>query len=460
MLKVISLMLFVLFMGLTAPLSIKYTETEENSRKARQLGVGAEICFILSVLLEIPGSRFGAAGLLAVGVVTGLVLLLCRFIGSKLNRAESKGTLLFRGMVRLSVINLFFILTAAGVLSHIYDGIAEVASTYALTQNGQKIVLWWCPAVVFSFIASIFLVSDNLSKFGKMLLGYFVCASFASMLLGDISTRVFGSSITQVIDVIWGIINGSGYPRNISVALYLIMRLSGLYVICLFAGGALAFGMTVVRHYRRIHNNPNAMPVVSVEQMRRADEYTIRQGTSGRELMHRAALGIYRAADWRNKNVAIVTGSGNNGGDGYALAAILAENGVFAALYRTSESFSDDGRFYYERAKELGVCDEMFTYDTDLSGYNIVVDCILGTGFKGVPRGLVADAIAAINQSGAYIICADINSGLNGDTGEAVLAVKSDITVSIGFYKKGMFKAVENGFIGELINVDIGIAMV
>lgn len=198
---------------------------------------------------------------------------------------------------------------------------------------------------------------------------------------------------------------------------------------------------------------------ISVSLMRKSDAYTIENFVSGKELMKRAAMGIYNSAEWDDKRIAIVCGSGNNGGDGYALASILADCGIFPTVFRVSEKFSEDGVFYYSQAKKKGVKDVVFTPGSCLSDFDMVVDCILGTGFRGCPEGVVADVINTINNSGAYVISADINSGLDGDTGEAELAVKSDLTVSIGYYKKGMFKNRAPEFIGKLINVDIGIVL-
>ena len=65
--------------------------------------------------------------------------------------------------------------------------------------------------------------------------------------------------------------------------------------------------------------------------------------------------------------------------------------------------------------------------------------------------------IGKINNSEAYIVSVDINSGMNGDTGEGEIAVKSDLTVSIGFFKTAMFSERANELIGKLVNVDIGI---
>ena len=49
---------------------------------------------------------------------------------------------------------------------------------------------------------------------------------------------------------------------------------------------------------------------------------------------------------------------------------------------------------------------------------------------------------------------------MNGDTGEAFLAVRSDLTVSIGFYKQGLFRGEADRYIGKLTNVDIGIVLI
>ena len=129
-------------------------------------------------------------------------------------------------------------------------------------------------------------------------------------------------------------------------------------------------------------------------------------------------------------------------------------------IFQVSEKLSEDGGYYYGIARELGVPIKAFTESTILTDYDVVVDCLLGTGFQGTVRGLTRDAISAINRSSAYVISVDINSGMNGDTGEAELAVKSDLTVSIGSYKQGLFKGNAREYINRLVNVDIGIVLV
>ena len=200
---------------------------------------------------------------------------------------------------------------------------------------------------------------------------------------------------------------------------------------------------------------------ISVEQMRKSDAYTIENFVPSKELMYRAANGVFDSfRDWDNKKIAIVVGGGNNGGDGYALAGILKKNNIDSTIIKVSEKMFEDGKYYSDIAEELGVKAEMFNEETDLSSFEVIVDCILGTGFTGEVRGLAKDAIEAINKSNAYVISVDINSGMNGDTGEATLAVRSDLTVSIGYYKQGLFTEAAKEYIKEITNVDIGIVLI
>ena len=198
--------------------------------------------------------------------------------------------------------------------------------------------------------------------------------------------------------------------------------------------------------------------VVTTQNMRESDAHTIASGVSSAELMYRAALGIFNAVRFVGR-VAIVCGSGNNGGDGYALACVLLENGITPTIFRVNEKFSKDGLFYYRTAMSKGAEEGNLRVPAPFTGYDIVVDCLLGTGFAGEVRGEMRDTIELINACPAYIISADINSGINGDTGAAALAVNSDLTVSIGSFKAGMFLRDAPYYIGSMRNADIGIQL-
>ena len=196
--------------------------------------------------------------------------------------------------------------------------------------------------------------------------------------------------------------------------------------------------------------------VVTVQNMRDSDAATIAKSVTSAELMYRAAQGIYNAVAFVGK-IAIVCGAGNNGGDGYALACVLLEHGITPTIFRVTGKFSRDGLYYYHTAMSRGAEEGNIHTPSPFTGFDIVVDCLLGTGFRGEVSGEMQAAIEEINCCDAYIISADINSGINGDTGEAAIAVNSDLTVSIGSYKVGMFLGDAPYFIGGLRNADIGI---
>lgn len=200
------------------------------------------------------------------------------------------------------------------------------------------------------------------------------------------------------------------------------------------------------------------IPCISVENMRCSDAYTIASFVPSLALMRRAAMGVFKAHHWQGRT-AIMVGSGNNGGDGFALAWILKERGFDCTVFTVSQKLSPDSAWYAEKAREVGVPIRPFEKDC-LTGYSTVVDCLLGTGFSGTVRGNYRDAIEAINASGAYVISVDINSGMNGDTGEAELAVRSDLTVTIGFVKTGLVTENAGRYMKRLVCADIGIVLV
>ena len=199
------------------------------------------------------------------------------------------------------------------------------------------------------------------------------------------------------------------------------------------------------------------IPCVSVENMRLSDACTIADFVPSLELMYRAAMGVFAAHHWQGRT-AIVVGSGNNGGDGFALAWILKDKGFDCTVFTVSQRLSDDSAYYATKAKEANVPVCLFEKGC-LLGFANVVDCLLGTGFSGTVRGNYRDAIEGINESGAYVISVDINSGMNGDTGEAELAVRSALTVTIGFVKTGLVTENAGNYIRRLVCVDIGIVL-
>ena len=203
---------------------------------------------------------------------------------------------------------------------------------------------------------------------------------------------------------------------------------------------------------------------ISVANMRESDAFTITNYTSGRVLMYRAALGVYLAvqrefgaAGWGG-NTVIAVGGGNNGGDGYALACILARAGRPCRIVKLSEKLTEDSGYYAKQAEALGV--PMAAYASGaFSGCDTVVDCLLGTGFQGSLREPWRSAVEELNHSGARIVSVDINSGMNGDSGDAETAVRSDLTVTIGFVKQGLVTEKAGLWLRRLVVADIGIVL-
>ena len=196
--------------------------------------------------------------------------------------------------------------------------------------------------------------------------------------------------------------------------------------------------------------------ILTVQSMRESDARAIAGGIPGRELMGRAGRAIFEAVEWRSP-VAVVCGKGNNGGDGYALACLLAEAGIGCTLLVQSEPVTPDAAYYYDICHGKRI--PMMNWDqvADLGEFRTIADCIFGTGFHGEPADDAARMIDMINRSKAQVISADINSGSNGDNGLGAVAVRSDLTVSIGSLKPGHFLARAKDIAKRLVNADIGI---
>ena len=199
--------------------------------------------------------------------------------------------------------------------------------------------------------------------------------------------------------------------------------------------------------------------VVSNENMRMSDAYTIKTTTSSKELMYKAGYEIFKNVEWISP-IAIVCGSGNNAGDGYVLAKLLHDANYECTIFLTSDKFSEDGLYYFNKCKKENIKVQKINKETTFSNFNMIVDCILGTGFKGQLNEELNSVVRLINNSNKTVISVDINSGLNGDSGLAINCVHSALTISIGYYKSGHFLNQAKDVMKEKINREIGIKLV
>ncbi|MDE7082266.1 MAG: NAD(P)H-hydrate dehydratase [Clostridia bacterium] len=195
--------------------------------------------------------------------------------------------------------------------------------------------------------------------------------------------------------------------------------------------------------------------VLSNAQMRLSDAYTMEEnGVLSSVLMRRAGVALADEAENTAKNlkideILVVCGTGNNGGDGYVCAQELLERGFNVAVYAIGGKFSAD----CEREKRA----YKGRYLPHICG-SIVIDCIFGTGLCREVAGEIKTLIDEINSFGAYVISADIPSGLSGDNGKVLgAAIKADKTVAIAEYKLGHFLNDGLDYCGELVKKDIGI---
>lgn len=213
------------------------------------------------------------------------------------------------------------------------------------------------------------------------------------------------------------------------------------------------------------------LPTVTASQMRAIDAACIEKyGLCGRTLMENAGRAIAAEMlvdfpEMRGKGCAILCGRGNNGGDGLVAARCLKASGTRAIAFIAppeqgprSELFS----LNLERAQNCGV--EIFTLEPGLEQLTrilqeagCVLDAVFGTGAKGAPDGIWAEAITAANASGLKIAAADIPSGLDADTGTAHPAcIRAAITYTIALPKHGLVAEQADPYVGELKILDIG----
>ncbi len=164
--------------------------------------------------------------------------------------------------------------------------------------------------------------------------------------------------------------------------------------------------------------------------------------------------------------VLIVCGKGNNGGDGYVMARILADQGwqVHTLVLASRDDISGDARIMLDIAEAMGLavsyCEDEAQSRTFFSQISpgIVVDAIFGTGLSSEVRGLQDTLIGLINDSSAAVFSVDIPSGVDGSSGRICgRAVRADLTVTFAQAKIGHGSQPGAEYCGRLEVVDIGI---
>ena len=197
-------------------------------------------------------------------------------------------------------------------------------------------------------------------------------------------------------------------------------------------------------------------------QVRELDRVTIEEGgIPGLVLMRRAAESCVSETLDRYPEVAsiaVLCGSGNNAGDGFIIAGLLANRGKHVRVGlvgRIPDAETDAGsayRFCQDSGVPIGNAAEA------LEGAELVVDALLGTGISGEVRSGYAEAIDAVNRGDWSVLSVDIPSGLSSDTGNVQgVAISADVTVTFIGRKLGLFTADGPEFAGEVVFADLDV---
>lgn len=188
-------------------------------------------------------------------------------------------------------------------------------------------------------------------------------------------------------------------------------------------------------------------------------------GIPGEQLMAaaaRAAARVARGRFPRARTVAVVCGSGNNGGDGHMVAHLLRRAGREARIIRVAggEATGDAaGTLAAARAAGVPVVERPDgDIGADLEGADLIVDALLGTGAEGAPTGRARIAIEAMGAVPAPVLALDVPSGVDASTGEVVgVAVAAEVTVAFHADKVGLRVAPGRDLAGEVVVVPIGV---
>jgi len=211
--------------------------------------------------------------------------------------------------------------------------------------------------------------------------------------------------------------------------------------------------------------------ILTNSEARLVDDYAINVlGIPGIELMKKAGGFVSLEAkkilkDVPGRRVDIFCGTGNNGGDGFVAADDLYEWGADVYIWVVGDisRIKGDAFHFFQMCRNNNITINSLILKENLISIkhipetDLVVDALLGTGFRGEVRGMMYDLIKLINKAKRPVLSVDIPSGINGDTGQiGGVAVKSQKTVTMGFFKRGLFFQPGKKYAGEVVLADLG----
>ena len=202
---------------------------------------------------------------------------------------------------------------------------------------------------------------------------------------------------------------------------------------------------------------------VNATQMKAADQYTIQKlGVPSLELMEHAAQACVQVLEDEKvdlSHVCVVCGSGNNGGDGFAIARILQNNrySVETFCVGNPEHYTEETQEQMHRLQE---CGGKITYGMPQEdSYSVIIDAVFGVGLSRKVEGRYRQVIEQMNRMRGTKFAVDIPSGLSATTGCILgCAFKADYTVTFQLKKIGLELSQGRTMAGRVIVPDIGIS--
>ncbi len=214
------------------------------------------------------------------------------------------------------------------------------------------------------------------------------------------------------------------------------------------------------------------MLILKADEMRKLDQQTIKEGrVPATTLMENA--GIAAAEEIRAHfplkqfpRVLILSGHGNNGGDGLVVARELHNVGyqvatwLIGSLDKLSATSLTKLEELQANGQKLEIIEpsQLLVTDRNFTQYDIIVDALIGIGGRGPLREPLATLVRALNESPAKRVALDIATGIDTDTGAVEsVAYAADLTITFALSKRGHFLGAGYEHTGKLIIADIGI---
>ena len=208
------------------------------------------------------------------------------------------------------------------------------------------------------------------------------------------------------------------------------------------------------------------MKILSTQQIREADQYTIKnEPISSIDLMERAAS---KCTDWllNNQNhdsYVLCCGIGNNGGDGLVIARQLFEKGknIEVIIVEFSENYSDDFQVNLNKLEDKGIPYKKIKTANELkwSNQDVLIDALFGSGLSRELEGDLASVTSVMNTFQGVKVAIDIPSGLFADKSlEDGACFNADYTLSFQVYKWAFLQPENESRVGRVQILDIGLS--